>query len=188
MKWLFGSGKAPLAQRGEDSVWISDAARLAGMTREVDALAEAERSVVVVALSVAALDRLAAVLLQRQPTRCADTFGKEALRASLARPGAVAIALASALPVDLAPVGEPDILVHGRNDARAADEAIERCIDLLGPNAHLTFHLSLEDPLLQQFAGQLKPILDKLGMQEDEPIAHAMVTRAIRNAQEKRSG
>lgn len=55
-------------------------------------------------------------------------------------------------------------------------------------DAHIGFHLSLEDPLLQSFAGSLKPLLEKLGMREDEPIAHAMVTRAIRNAQERSGG
>ncbi|MGH8673392.1 MAG: hypothetical protein ACREVG_03685 [Burkholderiales bacterium] len=160
------------------------------MGREVEALAEAERSVVVVALTLAALDELGAALATHQPLRCADVFAKDGLRLNLARKGSVAIALSGALPLDwkVGPEVAADILVYGRNDSRAADDAIVRFADALGPNAHITFHLSLEDKLLQEFGGSIKPILEKLGMSADEPITHSMVTRAIKNAQEKAGG
>jgi preprotein translocase subunit SecA len=189
LKGLFG-GKKSEAQRGEDTVWISHAARRQGITREVAALAEAERSVVVVALTLAALDELEAALSAHQPVRCADIFAKDGLRLNLSRTGAVAIALSGALPLDLKPGPEigVDILVHGRSDTRAADDAIVRFADSLGPNAHIVFHLSLEDKLLQEFAGSIQPLLEKLGLSPEEPITNSMVTRAIKNAQEKRSG
>ena len=187
LKGLFG-GKKSEAQRGEDTVWISHAARQQGIAREVAALAGAERSVVVVALTLPALDELEAVLSAHQPVRCADIFAKDGLRLNLSRTGAVAIALSGALPLDLTPGPEigVDVLVYGRSDTRAADDAIVRFADSLGPNAHITFHLSLEDKLLQQFAGSIQPLLEKLGLSPDEPITNPMVTRSIRNAQEKR--
>jgi hypothetical protein len=46
-----------------------------------------------------------------------------------------------------------------------------------------TFHLSLADPLLAAHAGNLGPMLDKLGMTDDEPISHSFVSRAIEKAQ-----
>jgi preprotein translocase subunit SecA len=153
-------------------------------------LAEAERSVVVVALALSALDELALALESRQPVRCADIFAKDGLRLNLSRKGAVAIALSGALPLDLKPgpdVGV-DILVYGRNDKRAADEAIERFADSLGANAHIVFHLSLDDKLVQQFSGSIQPILKNLGLTAEEPISHSMVTRAIKNAQERAGG
>ena len=188
LKGLFG-GKRETAQRGDDSVWIDNAARMKGIVREVGVLADAERSVVVVALTLGALDELAMALESRQPVRCADIFAKDGLRLNLSRKGAVAIALSGALPLDLKPGPDigADVLVYGRNDQRAADEAIERFADSLGPNAHITFHLSLQDKLLQEFAGSIQPILRKFGMSADEPITNSMVTRAIRNAQEKSS-
>ena len=144
---------------------------------------------VVVALTLAALDELGDALAVHQPVRCADLFGKDGLRQSLSREGAVAVALSGALPLDLNPGADVgvDVLVCGRNDNRAADDAIERFADALGPNAHVTFHLSLEDKLMRELGGSIKPMLEKLGMSRDEPIAHSMVTRAIKNAQEKRS-
>ena len=189
LKGLFG-GKGGAAQRGEDTVWMNHAARLQGVSREVAALVEAERSVVVVALTLAALDELSAALATHQPVRCADIFAKDGLRLNLSRKGSVAVALSGALPLDLKPGAEigVDVLVVGRNDSRAADEGIVRFADALGPNAHIVFHLSLEDKLLQAFGGSIRPILEKLGMSADEPITHSMVTRAIKNAQERKGG
>ena len=100
------------------------------------------------------------------------------------------VALSGALPLDVKPGSDVgvDVVVCGRDDSRAADDAILRFADALGASAHVTFHLSLEDPLLQQLGGSLKPLLERLGRKPDEPIAHAMVTRAIRNAQQKAGG
>ena len=189
LKGLFG-GKRETAQRGDDSVWIDHAARMRGIVREVGALADAERSVVVVALTLGALDELALALESRRPVRCADIFAKDGLRLNLSRKGTVAIALSGALPLDLKPGPDigVDVLVYGRNDKRATDEAIERFADSLGANAHIVFHLALDDKLLQQFSGSIQPILEKLGMTPDEPITHSMVTRAIKSAQERAGG
>ena len=188
LKW-FGGGKSEAA-RGEDSVWMSHAARLKGLDREIGVLAEAEQSALVVALSLAALDEVEAALAKHRPSRCADVFGKEALREHLSKPGSVTVALSGALGAEVkSPAGNGvDILVYGRNDTRAADDAILAFADALGPNAHIVFHLALDDPLLKGFTPTLAPLLEKLGMKEEEPIVNAMVTRAIRNAQDKRSG
>lgn len=97
--WLLGKKKS-VAQRAEDSVWLSDAARLRGITREVDIVTEAERSAVVVALTLKRLDELMAALAGHQPLRCADVFEREALRRHVGRAGAVAVALPAGLPIE----------------------------------------------------------------------------------------
>ena len=189
LKGLFGGKKGESAQQGDDSVWMDRTARLRGLAREVAALAEAERSVVVVSPTLAGLDEVEAALASHQPLRCADIFAKDGLRLNLSRAGTVAVAASGALPLDLKPGPDigVDVLVYGRSDTRVADDAIVRFADSLGPNAHITFHLSLDDKLLQEFAGSIQPILQKLGMSADEPIQHAMVTRSIKNAQEKKA-
>ena len=189
-KGLFGGKKGESAQQGDDTVWIDRAARLRGITREVAALAEAERSVVVVSPTLAGLDEVEAALAAHQPLRCADVFAKDGLRLNLSRAGTVAVAASGALPLDLKPGPDigVDILVYGRSDTRPADDAIVRFADSLGQNAHITFHLALDDKLLQEFAGSIQPLLEKLGMSPGEPISHAMVTRAVKNAQEKKAG
>ena len=188
-KGLFGGKKGESAQQGEDTVWMDRAARKRGVVREVAALAEAERSVVVVSPTLAGLDELEALLAAHKPLRCADIFAKDGLRLNLSRAGTVAVAASGALPLDLKPGPDigVDVVVCGRSDTRAADDAIVRFADSLGPNAHITFHLALDDNLLQEFSGSIKPLLEKLGLSPDEPITHAMVTRSIRSAQEKKA-
>ena len=48
------------------------------------------------------------------------------------------------------------------------------------------FFLSLEDDLMRLFGSDnISSIMDKLGMEEDEPIEHKLVTRSIESAQKK---
>src|SRR5437870_3630750 len=48
------------------------------------------------------------------------------------------------------------------------------------------FYLSLEDDLLRIFgADRMQNMMERLGMEEGVPIEHRLITRAIRNAQEK---
>jgi len=137
-------------------------------------LLEADRSVVIVALSHAAFEELAGGCSARCPVHCADAFGQDALKATVSKPGGLAIAMSGALSLGLARAGDAgvDIRVFGRNPTRAADEAIERFADALGPNAHLVFHLSLEDQLLMTSGRTIGPLMEKLGMKADEPMIH----------------
>jgi hypothetical protein len=48
------------------------------------------------------------------------------------------------------------------------------------------FLTALDEPLLKYFGGEkLIMMMESLGMKEDEPIQHKMITRSIANAQEK---
>jgi len=52
--------------------------------------------------------------------------------------------------------------------------------------AQLTAFISLEDPLLQLFGGdRIISLMQKMGASESEVIEHTMISRSIRNAQEK---
>ena len=65
LQWLFG--KSNQATRGEDCVWMSSAARLRGMAREVAQFVGEGRSVIVVALTPAAFDDLVRELALHKP-------------------------------------------------------------------------------------------------------------------------
>lgn len=194
LRWLFSKKSAEpphgRAQRGEDSVWISQTAQRTGIVKTVAILVEAERSVLVVVPSTSALDSYVAELARFAPVRCADVFARTALLANIATSGAVTIAIEKALPADAPPLqGDGlDIVVVGRHPSRDEDERIVAFADRLGRNAHITFHLALDDPLLSQFSDRIAPLLAKLGTPEDEPVEHSFVTRAIENAQRKAQG
>jgi hypothetical protein len=81
-----------------DHVWATEAARRVGLTREAERLAAGGASVLVVGLFAAALDDLVGALQGHAPLVCRDVFGQAALRPRLGQPGAISVALASALP------------------------------------------------------------------------------------------
>ena len=190
--------KARRARRGEDHVWASEAARDAGVLRETERLAAGGASVVAVALTATALDDLLGGLGPHAPAACKDLFGQGALRVRLGQPGTVTVALASALPIPApaaprpeaeAPASSPPVefVVFGRHRRREADDGVVAFADDLGPRARVTFHLSFDDPLLSEVMGSVRNLLSTLGVTEDEPIVHGMVTRAIARAQGKAS-
>ena len=185
---MFGNlfGKKAGAQRREDQVWRTAAACRNGICAEAVKAAGAGRSTVVVCLTNASFDAVDAMLAPHQPMHCRDRFGRDALRAALARPGAGApmIALSGNLPANVAAAALPvEILVHGRNASRAADDAIKRFADQLGSRATIAFYVSLDDALLKPLVASSLPLLEKLGLKEDEALSHATLTRAIDNCQ-----
>jgi preprotein translocase subunit SecA len=185
--------KAARAVRQEDHVWTNDAARTAGFVREAVRLASEGRSILVVTRSTQMFQELAAALSSQHPGQLKDLFGQTELSLRLDQAKAITIALSSALPHPAPVSPRPaashssvpvEILVLGRHDRRTEDDAILAFADSLGTRARVTFHLSFEDHLLKRHAGaQIKVLLEKLGMSQDEAIAHSMVTRAIEKAQ-----
>ena len=164
---------------------MSDSARVEGLRAEVGRIRDAGRNAVVVTTTMAAFERMAAALAPHEPSLYRDRFERDSLRRRLESGGSVAIATPGALPDDGKP-GEGmrcDLLIFGRSAERSADEAIVQAADRFGAGTRVTFHLSLDDALLQDHGKTLKPLLEKLGMSADEPVTSPFLTRAIANAQ-----
>lgn len=180
-------GRRTRGPRAEDRVWLTHAARLRGLAREVTALVEAGHSVLVVALAASVADELLEALADEQPARCLSAFEREALRRRLGRAGTLSVALPAALPAEAAETPEVpvDVLVCGRNTSRRADDEILRFAAHAAARVRVAFHLSLEDPLLREAAGSIKQLLERLGASADEPISHPFVSRAVERAQAK---
>ena len=86
-------------------------------------------------------------------------------------------------------LGGLHILGTGRHESRRIDNQLRGRSGRQGDPGTSRFYLSLEDDLLRIFGSdRLSSIMDKLGMEEDEPIEHSMVSRAIENAQRKVEG
>jgi len=78
------------------------------------------------------------------------------------------------------------ILGTERHEARRIDNQLRGRSGRQGDPGSSRFYLSLEDDLLRIFGSdRIKGLMGKLGMEEDVPIAHGMVSRAIENAQKK---
>jgi preprotein translocase subunit SecA len=86
-------------------------------------------------------------------------------------------------------VGGLHILGTSRHESRRIDNQLRGRSGRQGDPGSSRFYLSLEDDLLRIFgSGRISGIMDKLGMEEDEPIEHTMISRAIENAQRKVEG
>ncbi|HWP66182.1 MAG TPA: preprotein translocase subunit SecA, partial [Candidatus Limnocylindria bacterium] len=73
-----------------------------------------------------------------------------------------------------------------RHEARRIDNQLRGRAGRQGDPGSSRFYLSLEDDLLRIFgADRMQKLMERLGMKEGEPIEHRMLTRAVRNAQEK---
>ncbi len=81
------------------------------------------------------------------------------------------------------------ILGTSRHESRRIDNQLRGRSGRQGDPGSSRFFLSLEDDLLRIFgSGRISGIMDKLGMEEDEPIEHNLISRAIENAQKKVEG
>jgi len=78
------------------------------------------------------------------------------------------------------------ILGTSRHESRRIDNQLRGRSGRQGDPGSSRFYLSLEDDLLRIFGGdRLTSIMNRLGMEEDEPIEHSMISKAIENAQRK---
>jgi preprotein translocase subunit SecA len=86
-------------------------------------------------------------------------------------------------------LGGLHILGTSRHESRRIDNQLRGRAGRQGDPGSSRFFLSLEDDLLRIFgSGRISGIMDKLGMEEDEPIEHNMISKAIENAQRKVEG
>jgi preprotein translocase subunit SecA len=89
----------------------------------------------------------------------------------------------------VAGLGGLHILGTGRHESRRIDNQLRGRSGRQGDLGSSRFYLSLEDDLLRIFGSdRIAGIMDKLGMEEDEPIEHSMISKAIENAQRKVEG
>ena len=86
-------------------------------------------------------------------------------------------------------VGGLFVLGTGRHDSRRIDNQFRGRSGRQGDPGASQFLLSLEDDLLRIFGGErISKLMDKLNIEEDEPIEHVFITKAIGNAQRKVEG
>ncbi|MBU0728780.1 MAG: preprotein translocase subunit SecA [Proteobacteria bacterium] len=86
-------------------------------------------------------------------------------------------------------LGGLHILGTGRHESRRIDNQLRGRSGRQGDPGSSRFYLSLEDDLLRIFGSdRISGVMEKLGMDEDEPIEHQMISKAIENAQRKVEG
>ena len=127
----------------------------------------------------------------------AKNHQKEAEIVAMAgQPGAVTISTNMAgrgtdivLGEGVTDVGGLHILGTERHESRRIDNQLRGRSGRQGDPGSSRFYLALEDDLLRIFGGErMSSVMEKLGMEEGEPIEHGLISRAIENAQTKVEG
>jgi preprotein translocase subunit SecA len=160
--------------------------------REAEIVAQAGREgAVTIATNMAG--RGTDILLGGNP----DFLSKEILRKkgldpATASPDAQGAALAEARKITepehqrVVERGGLHIVGTERHESRRIDNQLRGRSGRQGDPGSSRFYLSLEDDLLRIFGSQrIQAIMNRLGMEEGEPIEHKLVTRAIATAQKR---
>ncbi len=89
----------------------------------------------------------------------------------------------------IAAKGGLHILGTERHESRRIDNQLRGRAGRQGDAGSSRFYLSLEDDLLRIFGSErIANFMDRLGMDEDTPIEHTFISKAIENAQRKVEG
>src|SRR5881409_2253954 len=160
--------------------------------REAEIVAQAGREgAVTIATNMAG--RGTDILLGGNP----DFLSKEILRKKGLDPATAAFAERAAALAEARRITEPEharvvalgglhIVGTERHEARRVDNQLRGRSGRQGDPGSSRFYLSLEDDLLRIFGSQrIQKIMERLGMEEGEPIEHKLVTREIATAQKR---
>jgi preprotein translocase subunit SecA len=154
--------------------------------REAEIIAQAGR-VGAATLSTNMAGRGTDILLGGNPKFLAKTFLEDdPTEEATQRTYEKALAIVQKEKEKVIQVGGLHVLGTERHEARRIDNQLRGRSGRQGDPGSSRFYLSLEDDLLRIFGSErISSIMDRLGIEEDQPIEHNLVTKAIENAQRK---
>jgi preprotein translocase subunit SecA len=154
--------------------------------REAEIIAQAGR-VGAVTLSTNMAGRGTDILLGGNPKFLAKTMVDEkADTEAVQKAYEKALAIVQKEKGKVIELGGLHVLGTERHEARRIDNQLRGRSGRQGDPGSSRFYLSLEDDLLRIFGSErISGIMDRLGMEEDQPIEHRLVTKAIENAQRR---
>ena len=180
-----------------DVIYKTKAAKYRAVVKEIVELHKSGQPVLVGTTSITQSEDLSALLKKQgipHNVLNAKYHEKEAMIvADAGQPGQVTIATNMAgrgtdivLGEGVAEKGGLHILGTERHESRRIDNQFRGRCARQGDPGSSRFYLSLEDDLMRLFGSdKIKGMMDKLGMEEDEPIENKIVTSSIENAQKK---
>jgi preprotein translocase subunit SecA len=154
--------------------------------REAEIIAQAGRAGAVT-ISTNMAGRGTDILLGGNPKFLAKTMvGEEPSEEAMKEAYEKASAIVQKEKEKVIQLGGLHVLGTERHEARRIDNQLRGRSGRQGDPGSSRFYLSLEDDLLRIFgAERISSIMDRLGIEEDQPIEHRLVTKAIENAQRK---
>jgi preprotein translocase subunit SecA len=154
--------------------------------REAEIIAQAGRAEAVT-ISTNMAGRGTDILLGGNPKFLAKTLVKEeATEETIQKANEKALGVVKQEKGNVIRLGGLHVLGTERHEARRIDNQLRGRSGRQGDPGSSRFYLSLEDDLLRIFGSErISHIMDRLGIEEDQPIEHRLVTRAIESAQRK---
>jgi len=154
--------------------------------REAEIIAQAGRAGAVT-ISTNMAGRGTDILLGGNPKFLAKTFvDEESTEEALEKANQKALAVVQKEKEKVIQSGGLHVLGTERHEARRIDNQLRGRSGRQGDPGSSRFYLSLEDDLLRIFGSErISNIMNRLGIEEDQPIEHGLVTKAIEGAQRK---
>jgi len=183
-----------------DLVYNSETAKFNAVINEIEEMREAGRPILVGTVSIEASERLSLMLTQRgipHDVLNAKQHEREAaIVAGAGQPGVVTIATNMAgrgtdiiLGPGVAGAGGLHIIGTERHEARRIDNQLRGRAGRQGDPGSTRFYLSLDDELMRRFGtDRVRGLMGKLGMDDETPIEHGIISKSIESAQTKVEG
>jgi preprotein translocase subunit SecA len=183
-----------------DLIYKTEEEKIKAVIEEVKSLNKARRPVLIGTISIEKSELLSKYLTRsgvKHYVLNAKNHEKEAeIVAQAGQAGMVTISTNMAgrgtdirLGEEVAELGGLHILGTERHESRRIDNQLRGRSGRQGDNGSSRFYLSLEDDLLRIFgADRISSIMDRVGLEEDQPIEHKYISRAIENAQKRVEG
>ncbi|MBI3019139.1 MAG: SEC-C domain-containing protein, partial [Deltaproteobacteria bacterium] len=183
-----------------DVIYKTEKAKFHAVIDEIKALYEKKVPVLVGTISIEKSEVLSTLLKRHgipHHVLNAKHHEKEAeIIAQAGQPGAVTIATNMAgrgtdivLGTGVAQAGGLHILGTERHESRRIDNQLRGRSGRQGDPGASRFYLSLEDDLMRIFGSErISKVMTTLGMEENEPIEHRWITKAVENAQKRVEG
>ena len=180
-----------------DVVYKTKLAKYRAVVKSIEELHAGGRPVLVGTTSIAQSEELSAMLKRRgikhnvlnakyheqeaEIISHAGEYGAVTIATNMAGRG-TDIVLGEGVPA----LGGLHIIGTERHESRRIDNQLRGRCARQGDPGSSKFYLSLEDDLMRIFGSEsIAGIMDKLGLEEDDPIEHSLVTKSIENAQKK---
>ena len=183
-----------------DVIYKTEKEKFNAVIEEIKELHRLNRPVLVGTISIEKSELLSKYLTKpgiKHHVLNAKNHEKEAeIVAQAGQPGAVTISTSMAgrgtdikLGQGIAGLGGLHILGTERHESRRIDNQLRGRSGRQGDRGSSRFYLSLEDDLLRIFgAERISSVMDRIGIEENQPIEHGLISKAIKNAQKKVEG
>lgn len=173
----------------DDKVWYDEARKLEQICLRVSEVCNSGRSILVLSHFESALASLARLLRDQGFEHERSRLNLAELKAS--GPGKAWLEQTRAFQAvnQVTQAVEEvhlEIIVAEHHPLYSRDREVIQAAAKLDCDATLTFYFSLDDPVMKYFGSDsVKVLFERLGMERSECISHALVSKAIRGAQEK---